>query len=285
MPYLIIFSFYFDRFSLSPKNIVNTQWSEKLGDSNDTMFFLKNMITCNIGIFLIMYCINWVEFKDVCNTLSKRFNAMDKIPSQRLASAFKTKKCWMIQPLAEKIDYSIPSARRFLAKTGYYSSFTHNGKWYTLASIPRFGQNGLWFHKEIGFSKSGSLTLTLVDLIEKSPEGMTADQLGKLLRCRCHAVLVQLCRKGQLQRQKYDRSYVYLSIDPCKAAEQTGMRRDQALSPLTSELAVLVLVEFIRTSGAEPDVIAQTISQRIDTTIRTEQVQRLFEEHDLKKMA
>lgn len=210
---------------------------------------------------------------------------MGKIQQQKLVSAFKLKKCWMIQPLAEQIDSSIPSVRRFLAKAKYFSSFTHNGKWYTLASIPRFGKDGLWFHKEIGFSKNGSLTSTLVALIEKSPSGMTADQLGKLLRCRCHAVLVQLFRKGQLQRQKHGRSYVYLSIDPDKATAQTGMLQKRSLSPLSAEMAVLILVEFIRTSSAEPEYLAQTISQRTGTKIKTDQVQRLFQEHGLKKTA
>lgn len=209
---------------------------------------------------------------------------MGKMPNQRLISAFKIEKCWMIQPLAEQMDYSIPSVRRFLVKAGYFSSFTHNGRWYTLASIPRFGKDGLWFHNEIGFSKNGSLTRTLVALIEKSPAGMTADQLGKMLRSRCHAVLVQLCRKGQLQRKKQGRSYVYFSIDPDKASSQTRVRRDQSFSSLPAELGVLVLVEFIRTSGAEPDYLAQTISQKTGTIIRTQQVQRLFEEHGLKKM-
>lgn len=209
---------------------------------------------------------------------------MGKTTDPRLASAFKIKKCWMIQPLAEQMVYSIPSVRRFLARAGYFSSFTHNGRWYTLASIPRFGKDGLWFHNEIGFSKNGSLTHTLVALIDKSPAGMTADQLGKILRSRCHAVLVQLHRKGQLQRKKQGRSYVYFSIDPDKASSQSRVRRDRSLSPLPAELAVLVLVEFIRTSGAEPDYLAQTISQRTGAIIRAQQVQKLFEEHGLKKM-
>ena len=128
------------------------------------------------------------------------FTEMDT--TQRLVSAFKQQKCWMITPLAEQINYSIPSVRRFLAKIGYYSSFTHNGRWYTLASIPRFKQDGLWFHQKIGFSCEGSLTRTLVRLTEQSPMGLTADQIGEKLQCRCHAVLVKLYRKGRLQRQK-----------------------------------------------------------------------------------
>jgi hypothetical protein len=68
---------------------------------------------------------------------------MDKMVNQRLIAAFKIKKCWLVQALAEQLGYSIPSVRRFLAKAGYFSSFTHNGRWYTLSSIPRFGKDGL----------------------------------------------------------------------------------------------------------------------------------------------
>ncbi len=39
--------------------------------------------------------------------------------TQKLTSAFNRQKCWMIRPLAEQINYSNPSIRRFLAKIGY----------------------------------------------------------------------------------------------------------------------------------------------------------------------
>ncbi|MFH0996360.1 MAG: hypothetical protein V1844_12840, partial [Pseudomonadota bacterium] len=51
---------------------------------------------------------------------------------QHLISLFAEQPCWMIEPLATQLRYSIPSVRRFLVQTGYYSSFTHNGGWYTL---------------------------------------------------------------------------------------------------------------------------------------------------------
>jgi hypothetical protein len=45
----------------------------------------------------------------------------------RLSVLFDKQPCWMIAPLAEQLDYSVPSVRRFLVRIGYYSSFTHNG--------------------------------------------------------------------------------------------------------------------------------------------------------------
>lgn len=205
--------------------------------------------------------------------------------TQRLVSAFKRQKCWLIEPLAEQINYSIPSARRFLAKIGYYSSFTHNGRWYTLASIPHFKQDGLWFHQKIGFSREGSLTRTLVRLTEQSPMGLTAEQIGEKLQCRCHAVLVKLYREGRLQRQKYGRSYVYLAADTQTASTQRLAIPKAHTARLPAEMAVLVLAEFIRTPETEIHQLAKTISRRTGVLIKSEQVQMLFEQHGLKKKA
>jgi hypothetical protein len=207
---------------------------------------------------------------------------MDKTPDQKLISAFQENKCWMIQPLAERMNYSIPSVRRFLARTDYFSSFTHNGKWYTLASIPRFSSKGLWFYRDIGFSRHGPLTHTLVNLVEKSTSGMTADQLGQLLRCRCHAVLVQLCRKGRLQRQKHGGSYVYLATDPAKADVQEK-ELQKIDTPLSAELAVQILVAFIQNPGVDLKQLAKSVFQKTGIRINTSQIQMLFDAHGVKK--
>lgn len=208
-----------------------------------------------------------------------------KDASQKLISAFGLQKCWMIAPLAQTMNYSVPSVRRFLFKAGYYSSFTHNGRWYTLASIPRFGRDGLWFYQDIGFSRAGSLTRTLVRLIERSPGGMTAEQLGEKLRCRCHAVLVQLYRSGQVQRQKHGRSHLYLAADPDKAAAQCRIMIEPQADQLPAEIAVLVLVEFIRHPEAGFQQLARKISRHTGLVIKAAQIQSLFERHGLKKTA
>ena len=103
---------------------------------------------------------------------------------QRIISLFAEQPCWMIEPLAAQLRYSIPSVRRFLVQTAYHSSFTHNGGWYTLRSIPQFNKDDLWFYNDIGFSKIGSLTSTLTHLAQRSPSGLTAEQLGEIMCCR-----------------------------------------------------------------------------------------------------
>jgi len=208
-------------------------------------------------------------------------------PRQRLVSLFAQTPCWMIQPLAAKMHYSIPSVRRFLAKAGYYSSFTHNGRWYTLRSIPRFGRNGLWFYRDIGFSRAGSLTKTLIVLITTSPAGMSAEMLGETLRCRCHGVLVNLWRKGKIQRQKIGRCQIYFAADPHKAESQRQVLSAQNLPEVrfSAEIAILVLVEFIRCPDASFEQLAEKISRSKDVRVNVKQIEQLFDQHALKKTA
>jgi len=206
-------------------------------------------------------------------------------PTQRLVSLFGQNPCWMIQPLASEMQYSIPSVRRFLAEVGYYSSFTHNGAWYTLQSIPRFGRNGLWFFRDIGFSRAGSLTKTLTTLVTESPAGMSAEMLGETLRCRCHGVLVNLWRKGHIQRKKIGRCQVYFAADLHKAESQRQAWSSQhpPRVQFSAEMAVLVLAEFIRSPDSSFEQLAEKISQSKKVTVRPEQIEHLFDQHGLKK--
>jgi hypothetical protein len=204
--------------------------------------------------------------------------AIDKIQA-----LFDRHPCWMIRPLGQELQYSIVSVRRFLAQIGYFSSFTHNGRWYTLASIPRFSREGLWFHKDIGFSSAGSLTATLVALTEASPCGLSAEALGQKLHCRCHSVLVHLVRQGRLQRQRVGRHHVYLAADAPTATTQLQAAKPVEPSAMPAEIAVLVLAEFIRRPQVAPKQLAKAVSAKTGLCIEEAQVRALFERHGLKK--
>lgn len=204
-------------------------------------------------------------------------------PCERLSTLFLEQPCWRIDSLSAELRYSIPSVRRFLAEVGYYSSFTHNGAWYTLCSVPRFGDDGLWFYSDIGFSRAGSLTKTLMDLTTRSAAGMTAEQLGAKLRCRCHSVLVHLCRQGRLQRRKIGHSHVYLALDPHIAAVQRQSVESLSQSRLPAEIAVLILAEFIRNPESSFEQLAEALSRDKAVTVKVAHIERLFDHHGLKK--
>lgn len=207
----------------------------------------------------------------------------DPKPTERLSTLFTQELCWRIESLAKELSYSVPSVRRFLAEVGYFSSFTHNGVWYTLRSIPRFGEDGLWFHKDVGFSRVGSLTRTLVELASRSAAGMTAEELGAKLRCRCHSVLVQLYRQGRLQRHKIGTSHLYLATDPLIAAVQRQSFESLSRPHPPAEVAVLILVEFIRNPDSSFEQLAREVSCNRGITLHAAQIEDLFDRHGLKK--
>lgn len=203
------------------------------------------------------------------------------LPSQQVASLFAKHPCWRIEPLAEELEYSVPSVRRFLSQLRYYRSFSHNGKWYTLHHVPVFNHDGLWFSSDIGFSKAGNLINTLIKLVTRSQAGLTAETLGEKLHCRCHSVLVQLYRQGRLQREKTGRSFVYYAGDSRIAEIQR--QASQSLGPLPAEIAVLVLVEFINNPEASFEQLAKTLQRKSNVSVKPVQIKRLFEQHQIKK--
>lgn len=139
------------------------------------------------------------------------------------------------------------------------------------------------FHSNVGFSRAGSLTHALVDLITRSSTGMSAEQLGTKLRCRCHSVLVQLCRQARLQRHRIGSSYIYFAPDPGIAAVQRQTTESLADVPLPAEIAVLILVEYIRRPDSSFEQLAKAISRDRGVIVRAAQIERLFDRHGLKK--
>jgi len=205
---------------------------------------------------------------------------------EKLVALFARQPCWMIQPLAIAMKYSVSSTRRFLAENGYYSSFTHNGKWYTLRKSPHFDRDGICFLDTIGFSRVGSLTNTLLKLIIRSQSGMSAEQLGKKLRCRCHSILVQLYRQGKVYRQKQGRAYVYLAVDSSTQALQLQALEKKSThikTGLPAEIVVLILVEFIQHPNCSFEQLATRITRQCHIVLHAAQIEELFVRHGLKK--
>src|SRR5260370_14856893 len=84
--------------------------------------------------------------------------------------------------LRSALDTSHMTVFRALKQHGYFASFNHNARYYTLRETPRFDANGLWFYRSIGFSQHRTLPDTLVALVYDSLAGCTAPELGLLLR-------------------------------------------------------------------------------------------------------
>ncbi len=211
----------------------------------------------------------------------------NKNPQDRLVLLFDQEKCWTIEELTHSLNYSTISIRRFLKDIGYYSSFTHNSRWYTLHSIPLFNKRGLWFYQDIGFSKHGNLKQTISNFVNKSPQGLTAKELYEILLIPCHPVLNQMYKKIQIDRFNTQRGFVYLSIDDKKRQRQlhrlqSQLMRAKEAESLNAQAAVYVLVEYIKHPEASVDELSKAVEKK-EVKASPEAITRLFQEHDLKK--
>lgn len=207
---------------------------------------------------------------------------------ERLKQLFEQKQCWTIDELCRSLGYAAISIRRFLKQLGYFSSFTHNSKWYTLGSVPTFNKDGLWFCDGIGFSKHGNLKQTIIYFINRSPQGLSAKQLAEKLSMPCHAVLNHLHKNGMIERFKSEKEFVYLSKDENKKTQQLAhlqLRIDKARKPqsLSAQAAVYVLAEFIKHPQASFAELSRAVAKK-QLIATPEAIARLFEEHDIKKL-
>ncbi len=176
------------------------------------------------------------------------------------------------------------SVFRRLRDVGYRSSYTHNGRYYTLQGSPQFDLNGLWFHQGIGFSSAGTLKATLVQLADASECGKTHGELKQMLRVRVQNPLLRAVHEGHIGRQRLERVYLYVSANAQRAATQVEGRRcllEEETRPLAPLLVIEVLVEVVKASSevvVEPTVVIEGLASR-GIEVSKEQVELVYCEH------
>src|SRR6266849_3497020 len=116
---------------------------------------------------------------------------------------------------------------RKLKNLGYRTSYSHRGRYYTLADIPRFDEQGLWRCRGVGFSRHGNLLATARRFVEEADAGLTASELEAQLGVVVKEPLLELVRRKQLEREKRGLEYVYFSREPGRRREQQLRRASQ----------------------------------------------------------
>jgi hypothetical protein len=180
---------------------------------------------------------------------------------------------------------------RALSSHGYYTSFNHNARYYTLAQTPRFDPRGLWFYRTIGFSRHRTLPDTLIALVSESSAGATAAELSGMLRAPVANLLARLAQQSRLARRTLGRQTIYLAPDEPRQGPQ-WVRRCQpeavstALAVLPAHLPVAlvlaVLVEWARAPEASPAQVCRVLRGK-GLAASAQQVQDVADHFQLKK--
>jgi len=114
---------------------------------------------------------------------------------------------------------------RKLGDLQYLSSYSHRGKYYTLQSIARFSEQGLWSFRSVWFSRFGNLLQTCQAFVHHSDAGYSAGELRDIVQVKTKHALTQLVRAGRLARKTFDSVYVYLSAQKEVANRQIEARK------------------------------------------------------------
>jgi len=114
---------------------------------------------------------------------------------------------------------------RKLAALPYRSSYSHCGAYYTLDSIARYDELGLWSYQDIHFSRHGTLLNTAAILVSQAPAGYFVDELEGVVAVAVKDPLRQLAEAGRLSRRQWAGRYLYGAADRVARQEQWAARQ------------------------------------------------------------
>ena len=210
---------------------------------------------------------------------------------KRIRKLFRRQKVVTLEEISRELDErSRASIFRDLSELDYLSSYSHNGKCFTLRDIALFDSDGVWRFEEVGFSKHGTLKKAVSALVEYSKAGHMHDELQRCLHVRVHNTLLSLVSEGEIARTDVDGQYLYLSKEFERAKAQLEQRKrlthwKRPITAIVPSAAVIeVLAEVIRTNrivANARDITKHLIAKGIE--IAATQVEQVLEYFEVKK--
>jgi len=147
---------------------------------------------------------------------------------QEVLSTFRRRKVLTQRELLQQTGCSSMTAWRLLRQHGYHTSDNDNARHDTLVGVPQFDEHGLWAYRDVRFSKWGSLTETIVALVEHSSAGLTAQQLQQLLHIEnLKPILTRLTQRKSLTRERINARFVYFAPQRTARSGQHQQRKAQ----------------------------------------------------------
>jgi len=126
--------------------------------------------------------------------------------------------------LGSEVDQTV---FRKLIQLGYRTSYSHRGGFYTLDSVARFDEDGLWGCRGAWFSRHGTLLATAQRLVGEAAAGYFAHELEARLHVSVKDALHQLVNQRRLDRQLLGPLYLYTAADRVRRQEQWATRQAQ----------------------------------------------------------
>lgn len=175
---------------------------------------------------------------------------------QKIKEFIMSKKIVTFKELSEYVgNSSRMTIIRRLRELSYLTSYSHAGAYYTLASIPKFSEDGIWHYNSVYFSKFDTLINTCLYFVNSSESGYSVKELHDILNVDVKLPLIELQKRNKLYREKCRGGYVYFNkhfprrkqqlIIRHSQNETTGLNIDKLLSHvITDELKAAIILFY-----------------------------------------
>src|SRR6266478_2301602 len=162
-------------------------------------------------------------------------------PAQRLETLFQDKKVATLPQLKGALGSDVDlTVFRKLSALPYRTSYSHRGAYYTLDTLARYDELGLWSYQDIHFSRHGTLLNTAAALVSNAPAGYFIDELNGVVHVATKDALRQLVQRRQLYRREWEGRYLYCAVERERRQQQWAARQAQQ-SPEDDLQAAIVL--------------------------------------------
>jgi DNA polymerase III delta prime subunit len=175
--------------------------------------------------------------------------------------------------------------RRDINDLNGITSFTHRGKYITLADIPVYNEFGIWFYKNIGFTKFKNSFDLIKSVINNAEKGITKEEIEEILRIKISKQIQILLSRKQLNRIKLGAKYFYLSDELSK-----NKKRQMQVLPIEIEdysnrkVSIPDLVAVLKVVLAEYKIDMNNLKKLIakySLQVPLSKIEQLFLKYDL----
>jgi hypothetical protein len=149
-----------------------------------------------------------------------------RFSAHRLEALFQDAKVATLPQLKATLGTAVDvTVFRKLSTLPYRTSYSHRGAYYTLDTIARFDQLGLWSYRDIHFSRHGTLLDTAAMLVTNAPAGCFTDELEAIVHVAAKDALRQLVQRGRLYRREWEDRYLYCAAERERRQQQWAARQ------------------------------------------------------------
>ncbi len=160
---------------------------------------------------------------------------------ERLSALFQDLKVATLAQLKAALGTAVDlTVFRKLSVLPYRTSYSHRGAYYTLDTLARYDELGLWSYHDIHFSRHGTLLNTAAALVSNAPAGYFIDELDGVVQVATKDALRQLVQRRQLYRREWEGRYLYCAVERERRQQQWAARQAQQ-SPEDDLQAAIVL--------------------------------------------